>query len=250
MTITLPAEPRTISGKQSKTLRQEGLIPAVLYGHEVESTPVQLKLTIFEKVFDQAGSATLVELELGGTTTPVLIHDVQYDPVKGLPLHADLFAVSMKEKLTTEIPLKFVGKSEAVEVLEGTLVENKDHLTVECLPTDLIPEIEVDLSRLKTFEDVVHVKDLTVPKTIEIKDDPEEVVVLVHPPKSEEELKAELEEPVKAAVEEIELSEERGKEETDGEPTAEPVAEAAGKETPQEQKTEKPGAKTEDKEKK
>lgn len=218
MTLTLPAEPRTISGKKTKTLRKEGLIPAVLYGHEVPSTPVQLKRTVFEKVFDQAGASTLVELELDGKTTPVLIHEVQYDPVRGQPLHADLFAVSMKEKLTTEIPLRFVGQSQAVEVLEGTLVENKDHLNVECLPQDLIPEIEVDLSLLKTFEDVIHVKDLAVPKTIEVKDDPEEVVVLVHPPKTEEELKAELEEPVKAAVEEVELSEERGKEEAEATP--------------------------------
>jgi len=133
-----------------------------------------------------------------------LVHEVQIDPVTMKAIHIDFYKVNMKEKIKTEIPIKKIGESSAVVDLEGILVTNRDEVEVECLPADLIPEIEVDLSALKTFDDVIKVSNLKVPATIEILDDPEEVVFLVQPPRSEEEL-AELEEKPEEDVEAVEV---------------------------------------------
>jgi large subunit ribosomal protein L25 len=107
-------------------------------------------------------------------------------------MHADFYQVRMTEKLETEIPLRFVGESPAVKDLEGNLITEKDALEIRCLPADLVPEFEVDLSLLKTFDDVIKVADVRVPKTIEVLHDADEVIALVTAPRSDEELEAEL----------------------------------------------------------
>lgn len=138
----------------------------------------------------------------------------------------------MDEKIKTEIPLEFVGESEAVKSLEGSLVQNKDSVEVECLPGDLVGEIQIDISVLKTFDDSIHISDITVPHGIEILADAEEMIASVEPPRSEEEL-AELETP-SAAEEEKEAIEKMG-----AESSAEGEEPATGEqEEPQDSKTE------------
>lgn len=122
----------------------------------------------------------------------------------------------MTEKIVTEIPLKFIGEAPAVVDLDGTLLVNRDNIEVECLPTDLVHEIEVDISSLKTFDDLIKVADLKIPKGLEVLNDPNEVVASVTPPRSEEEL-AELEAPVEEKVEEVEEVEKERKEEEEAE---------------------------------
>ncbi|MFA5129278.1 MAG: hypothetical protein WC445_04995, partial [Patescibacteria group bacterium] len=133
--------------------------------------------------------------------------------ISNQPIHLDIYKVKMSEKLTTEIPLSFINESAAVLELEGNLVKNFDALEVECLPNDLVSEFEVDLSLLKTFDDTIKIADIKIPKTIEVKADPEEVVALVMPPRSEEEM-AELETEVVEDVEAVEV-EEKAKEDED-----------------------------------
>jgi large subunit ribosomal protein L25 len=139
----------------------------------------------------------------------------------------------MDEKIKTEIPLEFVGESEAVEQLDGSLVTNRDNVEVECLPADLVSEIQVNISELKTFEDSISVKDLAIPQGIEVLTDSEEVIAVVEPPRSEEEL-AELEE--SAAEEEKEAIEQMGAE-AEGE---EAESETEGEETGTGKENEKP----------
>jgi large subunit ribosomal protein L25 len=182
-------------------------MPAVVYGFGIDNAPLVLNRKSFWKTYLTAGGNTLVDLVVGDNkAVKVLIQDVQLHPVSDEPLHADFFAVNLKETVQTEIPLSFIGESAAVVDLEGTLVTNKTEVEVKALPTDLISEIEVDLSMLKTFEDLIRVSDLKVPSTIEILDDPEDVVALVNEPKSDEELEAELTEDTAAedaAIEEL-----------------------------------------------
>lgn len=132
----------------------------------------------------------------------------------------------MDEKIKTEIPLEFIGVSDAVETLDGSFVTNRDSIEIECLPTDLVSEVTIDLSVLKTFEDQVTVKDLKLPSTIEVLTDLEEVICFVEEPRSEEEL-AELEE-TSAAEQEAEAIEqmtaEGEGEKAEGEEEAEPKA--------------------------
>jgi large subunit ribosomal protein L25 len=191
--------------QKAKHLRNDKKIPAVIYGNDYESRSIAVNALTFNKVFEEAGESALINLKIDDESKlKVLVHDIQIDAVTGGIIHVDFYKVNMKEKIKTAIPIVEIGESSAVVDLEGALITNKDEVEVECLPADLIPEIEVDISVLKTFEDVIKVSDLKVPAGIEILDDSEEVVFLIQPPRSEEEM-AELEEEVKEDVEAVEV---------------------------------------------
>lgn len=245
--ITLKAKERQITGKKVKQLREKGMLPAVLYGSEAKPENLTIEQREFQKVFAKAGSSALVDLQIDDqSSVKILIHEPQLDPVKDLPIHVDLYKIKMTEKITTEIPLKFVGEAPAVKDLEGNLITNKDAVEVECLPGDLIPEIEVNISGLKTFDDYIYVKDLKLPETIKNLGEPEDIIVQVTPPRSEEEL----EEMEKEAATEEKEQIEKMEEEAIAEKTEEEVEEAAeeGAEKPAEEEKKPEEAKA-DKEK-
>jgi large subunit ribosomal protein L25 len=204
--FVIHAKTRTALGKKSKYLHDDELLPAVTYGSKVKSQSLTLELREFKNVYKDAGESTLVDLEVDGKDTKkVLIYGTQIDPISSEPIHADLYQVRMDEKIKTNVPINFVGESPAVKGLGGTLSTNKLEVEVECLPADLISEIEVDISILDSFDVVVNVKDLKVPNTVEILDDPEELVAQVEEPRSEEEL-AELDEKPEEDLESIEVA--------------------------------------------
>ena len=187
--IILEAQKRDIFGKKTKTLRKQGFIPAVIYGHETKTIPLQVKLSDFSKVFDQAGTSALIDLKIEEEKPrKVLINEPQVHPLTGLPLHIDFHQVKMTEKIKTEVPIKIIGTSKAVEEQDGNLITNKDAISIECLPSELIHQIEVDITPLQNFEDIIQVKDLHVPKEISILNDLDEIVISVTPPRTEEEL--------------------------------------------------------------
>lgn len=202
--LTLRAQVRTALGKATKTLRHSGFVPAVLYGHGVDSRSLTVSVNDMQRVYRTAGESTLVDLVVDEQPpVKVIIQDVQRHPVSGQLLHVDFHQVRMTEKIHTDIPLAFTGEALAVKELGGVLVKNLDHLKVEALPGDLVHEISVDVSPLKTFEDIIHIRDLVWPKGIAVLDSPDEVVCLVTPPRSEKELE-ELETKVEEKVEEVE----------------------------------------------
>lgn len=192
--LKISATIRDKFGKQVKFLKREGVIPAVLYGHGTEATSISLNLREFARVYKQAGESTIVGLnvEKDGKIQeyPVLIHDVDSDPVTDVLRHADFYVVRMDEKITASIPLIFVGESEAVKAHGGIFLKNIHEVQVEALPKDLPHEIEVDISFIKEFSDHISLKDLKLPSGAIVQGDPNEVVALVKPPRTEEELKA------------------------------------------------------------
>ncbi len=189
--VTLKAQKRDIVGKKVNKLRQQGKIPAVLYGQGKVGENLTLDHNEFIKAYKQAGGSTLVDLKIDDKNPiKILIHEPQYNPVTDKAIHVDLYKIKMDEEITTQIPLEFIGESLAVKEQEGNLIKNKDAVEVKCLPGDLIPNIEVDITILKTFDDTIHIKDLKVSDTIKIQDNPEETVAVVNPPISEEELEA------------------------------------------------------------
>ena len=193
-TITLQAKKRSVIGKQTKQLRAKGVLPAVVYGHGVESRNIEVDTKTFEKLFRKVGESSLVDLVIDeAKPIKVLIQDVTTDPLQGRFVHADLRQVKMDEKLEAEVILKFVGEAPAVKEIGGILVRNMDTILVRCLPGDLVHEIEVDITGLKKFDDVIKVKDIVPPKGMEFKANPNEVIVVINEPISEEELTASLE---------------------------------------------------------
>src|SRR3990172_1014922 len=137
--ISLKATVRTKSGHKAVDLRKAGKLPAVTYGHGLRPVSIEVDLRAFEKAYAKAGTSTVIQLEMDSDTKNVVIHDVQYHPVKGFAIHADFYQVRMDEKIKAEVPLKFVGVSTAVKDLGGILVKAMDKLEVEALPQDLPP---------------------------------------------------------------------------------------------------------------
>jgi large subunit ribosomal protein L25 len=188
---TVAAVSRAITGKQVKTLRSEGMLPAVVYGHNKKTTSISVPAKSFISTFRESGTSSLIDLSVDGATShKVLVHDIQVHPTTRIPLHVDFYLVNMKEKLQTEIALEFIGVAPIVDAEGGTLITVKSELQVECLPQDLVPHFEVDISTLQSFDDVIRVKDVVVPTNITILDEPDDVVLSVTEPRSEEEIAA------------------------------------------------------------
>ncbi len=177
---TLKGIVRTVRGKQVRALRRQGFLPAVVYGHGLEPFPVQLPAREAGKVLARAGGATLIGLELDGQETRnVLVRDIQRDPLSQQTLHVDLYQVRMDEEIRVAIPVRLTGKAPAVREKDGILVQGLNELEIECLPGDLITSVSADLSGLVNIGDSITVKDLTVPSTVKVLNDPDEMIAVV-----------------------------------------------------------------------
>jgi large subunit ribosomal protein L25 len=199
--ISITATKRVVTGKPVNKIRNAGQLPAVLYGYKTENQQIQVDEREFAKALKSAGETTIINLVVEGKTQPVLIHDIQRHYLNDNIIHVDFYAVNMTEKIKVKIPVHFIGESFALKSLGGTLVKNMTEVEVECLPADLPHAIEVDISVLNGFEDLVRVSDLKVPAKVTVLGNPDEAVVLVAAPRSEEEmagLNAEVKEDVTA----------------------------------------------------
>lgn len=176
---------KRISGKKNDSKKT---IFGVVYGPKTPSQSISVNVLEFQKIFPKAGENTLIDLSMDkGSPMVTLIHDVQYSPTRGFPIHIDFFAVDMKEKVEAAVPLEFAGVSPAVKEEFGVLVRNMEEITVRCLPSDIPKSFTVDLSLLKTFDDCIYVKDIVHNEKYEAMIDGESAVALVVRPRKEEE---------------------------------------------------------------
>ncbi|MEK7648856.1 MAG: 50S ribosomal protein L25 [Patescibacteria group bacterium] len=188
--IALKATVRTVQGKAVEKLRKQKLIPAVIYGAGSNQS-VAVEYIPFEKAYRSCGESTLLDLAVDSATPiKVLVHEVQLEPIRGKYLHIDFYQVNMDKKLIVHIPLVFMNDARAVKELGGIFVKQIDEVEVKCLPGDLVSEIRVDISPLATFEDVLRVADIQLPKGIEILNEGNGIIASVMPPVSEAELAA------------------------------------------------------------
>ncbi len=217
----IQVELRKITGKKVKKLRKEGLVPANIFGKDLKSISVQVNLKEFQKAFKEAGETALVDVKVGEDVFPSLIHNLQRDPRHDNVIHVDFHKVNLKEKITTAVPVVLEGESPAAKSGVGLLLQTLNEVEVECLPTDIPQNFVVDAEKLTEVGQTIHVKDLKVDKTkVEIKTDPEEVVVSVQ--------NAEMKEVVEEVVvspEDVEATSEKGEAE-EGEAGGEEKAEA------------------------
>jgi large subunit ribosomal protein L25 len=184
---TLAAHRRDVTGKHTSRLRTEGILPAVVFGHNHASESVQVDAKEFSALQKVAGRHALVDLKVdGGRVRPVMIHGVQEHPIRRVPIHVDFYLVKMTEEMTVDVPLVPTGGSVLVEKHDGTLLQSIDHVRVRALPADLPPEIHYDISHLETWDAVVHVRDLVLPPKITVLNDLAEPVAHVAQPRVEE----------------------------------------------------------------
>ena len=188
--LKLKATKREV-GQDLETLRKSGYMPAVFYGFKQESTPISVLDKDFRKILNEAGESTAFILETENGPVDVLIHDVQVDPVKDHPVHADFLAIDTNKVVRINIPLEFVGVSIAVKTGLGVLVKVMHEIEIEALPKNLPHSIEVDISSLETLDSQVLVKDLKLPVGVESIAKEDEVVAAVAAQKEEKEEVAE-----------------------------------------------------------
>lgn len=184
--IVLKAEKRNLTGRKVKQIRKQGRLPANVYGKKVKSEAIEVSSSDFGVVFAKAGETGVVELTIGGRKKPVLVHNVQVDPVTDVPIHVDFLQVDLKVKVTAEVPVELTGEAPAEKQGLGTLVQYIDEVEVEALPTELPEKFEIDLSNLSEVDQAVYVKDIVLTKKAVIKNDPEQIVVKIEPLRKEE----------------------------------------------------------------
>lgn len=213
--MTLAASARQEQGRKTFALRQADRIPGVIYGAGGDPLMVSVEYNPFAKVFKAAGESSLVDLNVDGSVHKVLVQDVQADPLTNRYIHVDFRRVDLTKPVEAEVKLRFVGESSAVKNLSGVLVHAREHLKIRALPTKLVPSLDVDISKLATFEDTFHVSDLQLPEGVEVMEETSLTLAIVAPPRSEEEL-ASLDQAVTADVSQVEMVEKKKKEDEEG----------------------------------
>jgi large subunit ribosomal protein L25 len=179
--LELEVKKRDITGKKVRFLRRGGLIPCNIYGHGIESLPVQVDVRKLSHILARAGGTDLISIKMTDAASPsnVIIRDIQRNPMTGEPIHVDFYQVRMTEKLKAEVPLVFIGEAPALKLKNVSLLHAMNALQIEALPDDLPHNIEVDISSLAVPEQSLHVKDIKVSDKITILADPEQMIIKV-----------------------------------------------------------------------
>lgn len=212
--VVLHATRRTIIGKQVGAMRREGQLPAVLYGHHFEATPVTLNLKEATRGLHGLTASSLVTIELDGKEHATLVREKQRDYLKNRLIHVDFQVVSLTEKISAEVPIILTGTSPAVKDFNGVVVTGLSNLEVECLPQDLPAEIILDISVLTKIGDAIYGHDIPLPEKVKPLSDLDEMIAIVTAGAAEEEEEAVEEE---AGAEEPEVIEKGKREEEEEE---------------------------------
>lgn len=183
--IVIKANQRQIVGKQVKSLRLEGKLPAVVYGRHIDPLPISLDMREASRTLQGLSLSALIRLHVDGEEHYVLVRDKQRDILRGSLIHVDFQAVSLTDKVRAVVRIELEGESPAVTEQGGILVSPLEQLEVESLPGDLPEVIKVDISKLLEVGDMINVKDLDLPSGVTVAYDPEETVAVVTWPEAE-----------------------------------------------------------------
>ncbi|RJQ40594.1 MAG: 50S ribosomal protein L25 [Anaerolineaceae bacterium] len=192
--IVLKATKREVIGKKVKTLRNEGKLPAVMYGHNFKPTAIVLDAHSTALALKKVSESTIINIDLDGKEHAALIRDRQIDFIKGNLIHLDFQVVSLTEKIRTNVHLDLVGVAPAVADFNALIVNGITEIEVEALPQDLPERITVDISILDEIGKAIYVKDLPAIEKVSILTDPEELIAITSAVKEEV-----IEQPVEAA---------------------------------------------------
>ena len=180
----LDVQPRDAFGKQSaRAIRRAGDVPAVVYGRKQGTVPLQINERNLKQFLRTYGENVIINMEVTeGNTEPVIIKEIQRDPVeKRVLLHADFLRISLDEPVTSSVPIIVVGTPAGAQ--EGGVVEFPlRYLSLNCLPALMPNEITVDVTELN-IGDIIYVRDIELDDEIEVLDEAQRIIVTVSQPR-------------------------------------------------------------------
>lgn len=173
--IIIEAEPRDVVRKGVGQLRREGLVPGIVYG-KGEPQSIQMDQKVLRRALRVVGTSTLADLSVDGKSRPVLVREIQQHLTRGDVMHVDFFEVDMAHTIRMEIELVPVGKSAPEEDGLGVVTLPMRLIEIEALPDALISTLDVDISLIASPEDLIHVRNLVLPRGVTLTADPDQVV--------------------------------------------------------------------------
>jgi len=179
--LALLVSKRNVLGKKTRFLRRQGITPTHLFGHGLQSIPLQCDTARLQRIIAQAGTTRLIALEIEGDKQPrsVFIREIQRDVCTGALLHIDFYQVRKSERIKAEVPIVPIGEAPALKEKGRILTHSLTSLSVECLPDKLPPQIEIDLSPLEEAEQAIYVRDIVLSPDVTVITDPDQMVVKV-----------------------------------------------------------------------
>jgi len=177
--LIIEAEPRKAENKNvARRLRRAGRVPGVLYGAKKDPITITVDPKQITGVLtSESGHNTVFDLKVGNEQTKAMIVDWQYEPIRGALLHIDLKRIAMDQALRVMVPIHLTGEPAGVKQQGGILDQVTREVEIECLPTDIPPAIEADVSEL-VFGKVLRVSDL--PHSGKVKFITDENAVVAH----------------------------------------------------------------------
>lgn len=179
--IELQTTNRETLGKKVRFLRRQGITPVHLFSRDVESVALQCDTAQLQHALAQAGKTRLISLSLDKAKKPrnVVVREVQKDPLTGELLHVDFYQVRMAEKIRVEVPIVLVGEAPALKLKENILAHDLNSLTIESLPDEIPPSVELDISSLVDTGQTIRVKDIVLGDGVTVLNDPEHIAVKI-----------------------------------------------------------------------
>jgi large subunit ribosomal protein L25 len=222
-------EKREVLGKKNKKLFDEGYIPAVVYNSKGDSTNIKITRSFATKIMSEVTSATVLDAEYNGKDMKVIVKEIDVNPFTERIRHIAFFEIDEKQEMTFTIPFKIVGVAPAVKNNLGILVEVLSSIDVRGKLSDLVPFIEIDVTKLEHPGQSISLDDLDLPKSLELLNEDLAETTVVTITELQEEIA--IEEPEAEEEEEVEGEEGEGKEGEEGEgEEGEAKEEAEGKE--------------------
>ncbi|GAC1635190.1 MAG: 50S ribosomal protein L25/general stress protein Ctc [Ktedonobacteraceae bacterium] len=178
--VELEIAPREVLGKKTKKLRKAGIIPANITGHNEPPQAVQIDAILFDRLRRAHHSTSILSLKMpDATVQTALIRHVEHAPKSGKIIHVDFSRISLTERMTMKIPLNFIGESPAVKNDGGVLLHLVESLEVECLASDLVDKVGVDISSITEIDGTLHASDVKLPQGFTLLTDSEEPIAKV-----------------------------------------------------------------------
>lgn len=179
--INLKTTNRDVLGKKVRFLRRQGITPAHLFGHNLESLALQCDTVELQHVIAHAGTTRLINLKIENEkqSRSVFIREIQRNAISRQLLHVDLYQVRKDEKIETDVPIILVGQAPATKEKGYILGHGITSLTIECLPANLPPQIEVDLTVLEEVGQAIYVRDVILNPDVTVKNDPDQLVAKI-----------------------------------------------------------------------